>query len=93
MQRDNMICSVCKREVEDIYLEKHHLIPKCKKGKETIDVCGDCADALHQFMSIKEMQKKYNTLDRILEHPKVQNWIEWIHKRPNILNVCMKRLK
>jgi len=88
-----MNCSICKRDVEDTYIEKHHLIPKCKKGKDTIDVCKDCGDQMHQFFSVKEMQKKYNTLERILENEKVQNWVKWLSKRPNQRNICMKRLK
>jgi hypothetical protein len=86
-------CTLCHREVEDFYIEKHHLIPKCKKGKETIDVCKDCGDYLHKVFTIKEMTKKYNTLEKILEHQKVQNWIKWLQKRPNLRNVCMKSLK
>jgi len=88
-----MQCILCKRDVEETYIEKHHLIPKCKKGKETIDVCKDCGDQLHQVFSIKELQKKYNSVEKILSNTKMQGWIKWISKRPNKRNVCMKRLK
>lgn len=39
-----MKCIFCNRETPEQYLEKHHLTPKCKKGKDTIAVCCDCGD-------------------------------------------------
>jgi hypothetical protein len=88
-----MLCLICKRDVEENYIERHHLIPKCKKGKETINVCRDCGNQLHKIFTIKEMTKYYNTLEKILDNEKIQNWIKWIQKRPHITNVCMKTLK
>ena len=88
-----MTCSLCKREGDAFYFEKHHLTPKSRKGRETIDVCKSCGDAIHQFCTIKELEKKYNTLEKLLEHEKVQNWIVWIRKKPIESNVCMKRKK
>ena len=88
-----MNCSICKREGDEHYFEEHHLTPKARKGRETILVCKSCGDAIHQFMSIKELEKKYNTLEKLLAHEKIQNWIVWISKKPIENNVCMRRKK
>ena len=85
-----MKCQLCDRDFE---LYKHHLIPKQKRGKETIDVCLTCRDAIHQFYSNKELAKKYNTLEKLKEAPKVKKYIEWIKKRPRERFIIKKKKK
>jgi len=85
-----MICQICGREPPESFLEKHHLVPKCKKGKETIDVCADCGNQLHALFSIKEMEYTYNNLNEILLNERVQKWIKWIRKKKEFGAVCMK---
>ena len=88
-----MICQICKRNIPDELMEKHHLVPKCRKGRETTSVCISCGDAIHQFCTPKELEKKYNTLEKLLAHEKIQNWIVWISKKKPDHSVCMKRKK
>jgi len=87
------ICPICNRFVPDISIEKHHLVPKSKKGKITIDLCCSCGDAIHQFISISDLNSHYNTIEKIKQHPKIVNWIKWISKKPNDFSVCMKAKK
>ena len=84
-------CSICSRIPPEENLEKHHLIPKSKKGKETIDVCSPCGDQLHQLFTNKEMETTYNTLESLLSSEKVQTWSKWISKKPQDFSVCMKK--
>ena len=90
LEGDKMLCQVCGRETPEDRLERHHLIPKCKKGKETIDVCIDCGNQLHQLFTIKQMEYTYNTLEEILANDKVKTWIKWISKKKDFGSVCMK---
>ena len=87
-----IICSICSRIVPEEYQEKHHLIPKCKKGKETIDVCCDCGSSIHQLFTISELKNKLNTLELIKNDPKMLIWIEWI-KNKNKFGFVMARKK
>ena len=86
------ICPICKRNIPKEYIEKHHLIPKSKKGKETILVCIDCGNQVHLLFSIKELKNKYNTLDKLLENDKVQTWAKWVYKKKDF-GICMKKKK
>lgn len=86
-------CPICKRDVPDEYQEKHHLTPKRKKGKETVLVCCNCGDMLHQLFTNKELAKKYNNIEKIVANAEVQKWIEWVSKKPNSFSVCMKTKK
>ncbi|MBD3314590.1 MAG: HNH endonuclease [Chitinivibrionales bacterium] len=72
--------------------ERHHLVPRCKKGKETIQVCIDCGDQLHKLFSLRQLQQTYNTLEMIHADSRVKRWIEWIRKQ-HYFGVCMKRKK
>ena len=87
------LCSICRRETPDIYMERHHLIPHYKKGKITIPTCRDCGDQIHKLFDIHELRTQYNTLEALLTNERVQKWIKWIRKKPNEFGVCMKALK
>lgn len=70
-------------------MEKHHLIPKSKGGKETIPVCIDCGNQLHKLFTLKQMKDKYHTVDILLSDERVQTWIKWIIKKTNY-SITMK---
>ena len=74
-------CSLCGRQTPPEFSEKHHLIPKSKNGKETIDVCCNCGDQVHKLFTNKELEKELNTLDTLLVHPDMQKWIKWVSKQ------------
>lgn len=90
---DNIQCPICKRDVPNEYQEKHHLVPKCRKGKETITLCCNCGDMLHKIFTNKELEKEYNSLDKILSKREVKNWIKWVSKKNHSFSVCMKSKK
>ncbi|MHC4995538.1 MAG: hypothetical protein ACYTGQ_10845 [Planctomycetota bacterium] len=86
------ICGLCEREGDRTF---HHLIPRtCHSNKwfrknftreqmnGGVDLCRDCHAAIHRFIpSEKEMGRSYNTVETLLEHEDVRNFIEWIAKR------------
>jgi len=87
-----MNCSICKRDTPDQCIEKHHLIPKAKKGKECIDVCCDCGNMIHQLFDNKFLAKSLNTLALLLSNDKIQKWVNWIQNKPGF-GFCMARKK
>jgi hypothetical protein len=86
-------CPICQRIVPEDKWEKHHLIPKCKKGKDTILVCVSCGDMIHKLIPLNELKKDYNTLEKLREHPDIKKWVGWIQKKPYDFSVCMKGKK
>jgi len=87
-------CEACERE---LVLTKHHLIPKEMHNKKwcrvlhtikemntsTVMVCHDCHAAFHEFLTNKELAKSYYSLEKLLEHPQVKTFIEWVSKNDN----------
>ena len=87
-----LACQLCKRERA---LTTHHLICKSMWSKsyfkkrysnkemksKTIEICRDCHDAIHDFMTEKELAQNYNTLEKLLTHEKVVGFINWVSKK------------
>lgn len=85
-------CELCKRENQ--ILNFHHFVPRTlhktkwyKKNftkeelQKGINICKeDCHKEIHKFISEKDMGKKYNTLEKLLTHPKVKKYVEWLKK-------------
>lgn len=89
-----MICPICERTPPHAALvEKHHLKPKSRggKGTETLLVCKDCADQIHLLFTNKELEREYDTLEKLLAHPKIQKWRKWVKNKK--FGVCMKTKK
>jgi len=92
MNETNIICPFCSRLTPIEFQEKHHLIPKSKKGRETILCCCSCGDMIHQIFTIKDLNKKYNSVESIKNNDKFQKWIQWISKKTDF-SISMKRKK
>ena len=89
---ENIICPICKRNVPQCYTEKHHLVPKSKKGKEGVLMCVNCGDIIHKLFTNKELEKEYNTVEKLNSNEKIQKWANWVGKK-NDFSVCMKHKK
>jgi len=90
---EKFYCPICERLTPTNYIEKHHLVPKSKKGKETEQVCINCGDMVHKLFTNKELEKEYNSIEKIKAHPEIQKWIRWIRRKPNDFSICMKSKK
>jgi len=85
-------CELCGRENE---LTFHHLIPVClhknkwfKKNytreemSKGINVCKyDCHREIHNIISEKELGRSFNTLEKLLRHPKIKKYIKYIRNQ------------
>jgi len=47
----------------------------------TVPICRPCHDQLHALFTEKELEREYNTLELLLQHPDVQKWLVWIKKK------------
>ena len=89
-ENNYIICPICERNIPTEYIEKHHIIPRCKKGRVIIKVCISCGDQIHTLFTNKELTKKYNTIDALIKDPKIQKWKEWIRNKPDTFGICIK---
>jgi hypothetical protein len=76
------VCQLCSRELGDLLIDEHHLIPKTFKGKETIKLHKICHRKIHSVFSERELLNYYNSVDRIKENEQIQKFITWVIKKP-----------
>ena len=85
-------CELCRRQVPST--TRHHLIPRTvhknkwfrkqytrEEMNQTIDLCRDCHGQIHKFISHKEMARSYNSIEKLLNHEHVCNFVEWLRSR------------
>ena len=74
-------CEFCNRpDVPGMHL--HHVIPKCKKGKEVVDTCGCCGSFIHKTWSHNELRDTWNTVEIIQADERFQKYLKWLMKQP-----------
>src|ERR1035437_5183659 len=85
-------CELC--ELEVLYISKHHLIPQQKsKGMDrelrnaTIGCCVPCSKQVHALFTHSEMKRQINTLTRLKNDSRVQNWITWRRKHATVEDI------
>ncbi|MCP4678758.1 MAG: hypothetical protein GY854_25380 [Deltaproteobacteria bacterium] len=88
-------CELCRREVTE--KTEHHLIPrtrhKNKRNKKefsrkevkerTAYLCRPCHNIIHATLTEKQLEREYNTLDRLHDHPEIAKFVDWISDKPD----------
>ena len=74
-------CPLCGREL-DKTADLHHLVPKCKKGTETVRLHKICHRKIHSLFDEKLLVKHYDTIEKLLESEDIQRFIKWVAKKP-----------
>ncbi len=96
-------CELCLRQ--GVSVDKHHLIPKTrhknKRNKKNFDrdevkervlwLCPACHKTIHATLTEKQLEYDYNTRDKLLEHPEIRRFVEWVRARPPGAKVSVKR--
>lgn len=76
------ICDICERE--NLPLVRHHLIPKSKHGRAVIKVCKPCGKQVHALFTNLELERRYNTLEKLKRAPEMRRFLKWIRKTDKI---------
>ena len=75
------VCPICQHAYPASELTKHHLVPRSRRGKETVLVCRHCHRQIHSLFSEKELERNFGTLEKLLAADDMQPWITWIRRR------------
>jgi hypothetical protein len=73
-------CPLCRRPL-GTRVEAHHLIPRLKGGRETVDLHAICHRKIHSLFTESELANYYNTAERLLENEDVQKFVQWVSKK------------
>jgi len=85
-------CAICGREE---VLTRHHLIPRTRHSnkrnkkefnrrevKATVGICRPCHSQIHAVLSEKDLEREWNTVEKLRAHPEIAKFGEWIANRP-----------
>ena len=85
-------CAICGREET---LTRHHLIPRTRHHnkrnkrefdrasvKEVVGICRPCHSQIHALLSEKELEREFNTIEKLRAHPEVAKFGRWIATKP-----------
>lgn len=72
-------CPLCERDVPEF--SDHHLVPKCRGGKETLPICLDCHKAIHATFTNKQLEREYSTVEALMSHEGFRKTIRFISKQ------------
>ncbi len=62
-------------------LDKHHLIPKSRKGKGAELVHMVCHRKIHSVFDESVLARDYNTWEILREHQEIKKYIKWVRKK------------
>ena len=75
-------CPICGRKMfDDGSVNKHHLIPKCRGGKETFYLHMVCHQKIHSLWTDKELEEEFSDPATIKEHEEIQKFVIWLDKK------------
>lgn len=79
------ICPLCGRPIPpDVKQSLHHLVPRLKGGKggPTVLLHHICHREIHATLTEAQLAREYNTIEALRRHPRLENFIRWVGKRP-----------
>ena len=74
-------CPLCDRELGDVNIDKHHLIPKCRKGKVVEFMHKICHRKIHASFTEKQLEKTYHTWDSLQSTKVIKDFVKWIQNK------------
>ncbi len=85
-------CAICDR---DETLTRHHLIPRTRHHnkrnkrefdravvKQVVGICRPCHSQIHALLSEKELERQYNTVEKLRAHSGIAKFAAWIAAKP-----------
>lgn len=70
-------CALCGRPLGS-RSQAHHLVPKSRGGRETIELHPICHQAIHANVTNSELERLYSTIEALRERPDVAKFLAWV---------------
>jgi len=56
------LCAFCNRQVPT---RGHHVVPRCKGGRDIVPTCHSCENFIHKTWTHNELRDAFNTVEKI----------------------------
>ena len=75
-------CPLCGRAMlPGPSVNTHHVIPKSKKGRDTVKLHTVCHSKIHSVFTENELRDHYHTMERLRAHPAIASFIAWVQRK------------
>lgn len=74
-------CPLCGRELGNVNIDRHHLVPKTYKGKEQFPIHKICHRKIHSAFTEKELMLRFHTWEALREADEIKAFIAWVAKK------------
>ena len=71
-------CAFCNRKVPT---RGHHVVPRCKGGRDIAPTCHSCEDFIHKTWTHNELRDEFKTVEKIQNDPRFQKFLRWLYKQ------------
>lgn len=71
-------CVFCLRSVPT---RGHHVVPRCKGGRDIAPTCHSCEDFIHKTWTHNELRDEFNTVEKIRADERFQKFLRWLYKQ------------
>jgi hypothetical protein len=87
-----MRCELCEREILPGDESSHHLIPRSRGGEygDTAILHSICHKQIHALFRDKDLERRYNTMDKLKEQPDVDRFVNWIGRKDPCFNMKIR---
>lgn len=75
-------CPLCGRPIPGDQRDDHHLVPKCRGGRETLTLHRVCHRQIHALFSEVELERLYPTIEALRAHPQIDKFVTWVRRKP-----------
>lgn len=76
-------CPLCGRPIPAAQRDAHHLVPKSKGGRDTVDLHRICHRQIHAVLTETELARHYRSVELLLAHPDLRSFVEWVRTKPD----------
>ena len=81
LEVEEVTCPLCERPIPESQRSEHHMVPKCRGGRETTTIHAICHKQIHALFTESELARSYSTAADLLAHPEMAKFIAWVRKK------------
>lgn len=74
-------CVLCLHEYSPAELTRHHVVPKCRGGTDTVPLCRPCHRQVHALFTERELEREYGTVELLESAEALQPFLRFIRRR------------
>ena len=50
--------------------------------RQVVGICRPCHSQIHEVLTEKKLERDFNTIEKLRQHPEVAKFVRWIRNKP-----------